>query len=198
MHLSTGFVGTPYINWVLSENGRPDIAYALLKQTTWPSWLYSVTQGATTIWERWDGWTHDKGFQNPGMNSFNHYAFGSVGRWLFNTVAGIDNDAPGYKQIRIEPKPGGGFTYAKARYKSIYGEIASNWKIENDTFELDVTIPANTTALVYVPAKDVGSVTEGGLPAGKAKAVQFVRIDNGKVVFAIGSGRYRFISKLPR
>ncbi len=98
-HLSTGFVGTPYISRVLSDNGRPDVAYKLLRQTTWPSWLYSVTQGATTIWERWDGWTHDKGFQDPSMNSFNHYAYGAIGAWMYTTVAGIDIDAtkPGYK-----------------------------------------------------------------------------------------------------
>ncbi len=197
-HLSTGFVGLSYLLPALAETENLDVAYRLLNQDTFPSWIYSIKNGATTIWERWDGWTEDKGFQDPGMNSFNHYAFGSVGRWLFGTVAGIDNDTPGYKQIRIEPKPGGGFTYATANYLSIYGEIASNWKIENDTFVLDVTIPANTTATVYILAKDAGSVTEGGLPATKAKAVQFVRMDNGKAVFAIGSGQYRFISKMPR
>ena len=197
-HLSTGFVGLSYLLPALTETGNLDVAYRLLNQDTFPSWIYSIKNGATTIWERWDGWTEDKGFQDPGMNSFNHYAFGSVGRWLFGTVAGIDNDTHGYKQIRIEPKPGGGFTYAKANYKSIYGKIASNWKIEGDIFELNVTIPANTTATVYVPAKDVGSVTEGGLPTDKAESVQFVRMDNGKAVFAIGSGQYRFISKMLR
>ncbi len=107
-HLSTGFVGTPYLNWVLSEVDHLDTAYALLKQTTWPSWLYSVTQGATTIWERWDGWTHDKGFQDPGMNSFNHYAYGAVGAWMYAVIGGIDLDPeqPGYKHIIMRPNPG--------------------------------------------------------------------------------------------
>ena len=95
MHLSTGFVGAPYLPHVLSQNGRLDVAYALLDQRTWPSWLYPVTQGATTIWERWDGWTEENGFQSPGMNSFNHYAYGAIGAWLYNTVAGIEIDPAG-------------------------------------------------------------------------------------------------------
>ena len=196
-HLSTGFVGLSYLLPALTETGNLDIAYRLLTADTFPSWGYSIKNGATTIWERWDGWTQDKGFQDPGMNSFNHYAFGSVGRWLFGTVAGIDTDGPGYKQIRIEPKPGGGFNYAKASYKSIYGEIVSDWRIKGDSFEMDVTIPANTTATVCVPAKDAESVTEGGVPAAKAEGVQFIRMDNGKAVFAVGSGSYRFVSTLP-
>ena len=194
-HLSTGFVGLSYLLPALTETGNLDAAYRLLNQDTFPSWGYSIKNGATTIWERWDGWTQDKGFQDPGMNSFNHYAFGSVGRWLFGTVAGIDNDGPGYKQIRIEPKPGGGLNYARARYKSIYGEIVSDWKIEDGTFTLNVVIPANTRATVCVLAKDADSVTEGGLPAGKAKAVRFVGMDDGRAVYLIGSGSYRFVSK---
>jgi alpha-L-rhamnosidase len=194
-HLSTGFVGLSYLLPALTQTGNLDAAYRLLNQDTFPSWIYSIKNGATTIWERWDGWTQDKGFQDPGMNSFNHYAFGSVGRWLFGTVAGIDNDGPGYKQIRIEPKPGGGLNYARARYKSIYGEIVSDWKIEDGTFTLNVVIPANTRATVCVPAKDADSVTEGDLPAGKAKAVRFVGMDDGRAVYLVGSGSYRFVSK---
>ena len=151
--------------------------------------------GATTIWERWDGWTEEKGFQTPGMNSFNHYSFGSVGRWLFGTVAGIDTDGPGYKRIRIEPRPGGGITSAKASYKSIYGKIASDWSSDGRTFTLNITIPANTTATVYMPAGDAESVTEGGRPAMEAEAVQFLRMEDSKAVFAVGSGQYRFVSK---
>jgi alpha-L-rhamnosidase len=195
-HLSTGFVGLSYLLPTLTETGNLDVAYRLLNQDTFPSWGYSIKNGATTIWERWDGWTEEKGFQDPGMNSFNHYAFGSVGRWLFGTVAGIDTDGPGYKRIRIEPKPGGGITYAKASYRSIYGKIVSDWKLKDGEFTLDVTIPTNTMATVYVPAKDAESVTEGGLPATKAKGVRFLQMDNGKAVFAVGSGDYRFVSKL--
>ncbi|HJS20278.1 MAG TPA: family 78 glycoside hydrolase catalytic domain, partial [Anaerolineales bacterium] len=150
-HLSTGFVGTPYINWVLSEVGYLDTAYALLKQTTWPSWLYSVTQGATTIWERWDGWTHDKGFQDPSMNSFNHYAYGAIGDWMYAVIGGIDSDPeePGYKHIIMHPQPGGGLTSARAELQSMYGTIRSAWTLTDGNFNWQIDIPANTNATIY-------------------------------------------------
>lgn len=152
-HLSTGFVGTSYLPFVLSRYGRTDLAYALLFQKTWPSWLYAVTQGATTIWERWDGWTQDKGFQDPGMNSFNHYAYGAIGDWLYRAVAGIDTDPrePGYKHILLHPHPGPGLTYVRAALESPYGLIVSAWRIENGRFEWDVTIPPNARATLTLP-----------------------------------------------
>ena len=200
-HLSTGFVGLSYLLPTLTDTGNLDAAYRLLNQDTFPSWGYSIKNGATTIWERWDGWTDEKGFQDPGMNSFNHYSFGSVGRWMFNTVAGIDTEGPGFKRIRIEPRPvlapgAGGFTYAKATYDSIYGKIISDWKIKDDKFTLNVTIPANTTATVYVPAANVESVKESGRTATQAEEVRFIQAENGKAVFAVGSGTYKFTSKL--
>jgi len=196
-HLSTGFVGLSYLVPTLTQTGHLDIAYRLLNNDTFPSWGYSIKNGATTIWERWDGWTEDKGFQTPGMNSFNHYAFGSIGRWLFGTVAGIDTDGPGYKRIIIRPMPGGGLDYARASYKSIHGKIVSDWRIKGSTFTLNVTIPANTTATVFVPAGDIESITEGGRPAAKAEAVSLLRREKDRAVFAVGSGQYRFVSKLP-
>jgi len=196
-HLSTGFVGLSYLVPTLADTGHLDIAYRLLNNDTFPSWGYSIKNGATTIWERWDGWTEEKGFQTPGMNSFNHYAFGSIGRWLFGSVAGIETDGPGYKRIIIQPRPGGGLNYAKASYKSINGKIVSDWKIKGGKFTLNVTIPANTTATVYVPAGDIKSVTEGGKPAVKAEAVSLLRMEDDSAVFAVGSGNYRFVSKLP-
>ena len=153
-HLSTGFVGSPYINLVLTRFGYPDLAYDLLNQDTFPSWLYPVTQGATTIWERWDSWHHERGFQDVAMNSFNHYAYGAIGAWLYQTVAGIeiDPDKPGYKHILIAPQPGGGLTHAMGKIDSVYGEIVSRWQIDDaGVFTLDVTIPANTTATVTLP-----------------------------------------------
>ena len=196
-HLSTGFVGTPYLNQVLSDMGHLDTAYALLKQTTWPSWLYSVTQGATTIWERWDGWTHDKGFQDQTMNSFNHYAYGAVGAWIYAVIGGIDLDPeqPGYKHIIMRPKPGGGLTHAKAELHSMYGFIRSEWTLQNDTFDWQITVPANTTATVYVPAKDRSHVTENGQPVKNTKEVTFLRMENGFAVFAVISGSYVFSSQ---
>ena len=128
------------------------------------------------------------------MNSFNHYAFGSVGRWMFGVVAGIDTEGPGYKRIIIRPEPGGGFSYAKASYESIHGKIISDWQIEGRKFTLNVTIPANTTATVYVPARDPESVTESGKPAAGSEGVGFLRMEADKAVYDIGSGDYVFVS----
>jgi len=196
-HLSTGFVGLSYLLPTLTQTGNLDVAYRLLNNDSFPSWGYSIKNGATTIWERWDGWTEDKGFQTPGMNSFNHYAFGSVGQWLFGTVTGIDTEGSGYKQIIIRPRPGGGLSFAKAGYKSINGLIVSDWKIEDGTFILNITIPANTTATVYVPTKDVESVAEGRRPINESEQIKFLRMEDGCAVFAIGSGNYHFVSTMP-
>lgn len=163
-HLSTGFVGSPYSNHVLARFGHLDVAYDLLNQDTFPSWLYPVTQGATTIWERWDSFHHERGFQNVGMNSFNHYAYGAIGAWLYQTVAGIEIDPkqPGYKHILIAPKPGGGLTHAKATLDSVYGTIASSWEIDGDgVYTLNVTIPPNTTATVTLPDGQTHQVGSG-------------------------------------
>jgi alpha-L-rhamnosidase len=164
MHLGTGFVGTPLLPFVLTKVGRLDVAYDLLFQKIWPSWLYAVTHGATTIWERWDGWTHDKGFQDPGMNSFNHYAYGAIGAWLYSVVAGIDADpaGPGYKHILLHPQPGGGLTHAKATLNCMYGLIVSDWQIENGKFEWDIVVPPNTTAMVTLPGKATGREIKAG------------------------------------
>src|ERR671916_2196062 len=155
-HLSTGFVGVGYLCPVLAEAGHPDVAYRLLNNETYPSWGYTIKIGATTVWERWDGWTEEHGFQSPNMNSFNHYSLGSVGEWLYRYVAGIDLDpqTSGYGRIVIRPRPGGGLTYARGEYDSVRGRIVSAWSIEGDRFELHVTIPPNTTATVHVPAAD--------------------------------------------
>lgn len=155
-HLSTGFVGAPYLPHVLSGNQQVDTAYALLHQTSWPSWLYSVTLGATTIWERWDGWTQDRGYQDPAMNSFNHYAYGSIGAWMYNTIAGIEIDPaqPGYKHIVLRPQPGGGLTHARGTLKTLYGEIVSEWKLENGQFHWIVVVPPNTSATLHIPGRE--------------------------------------------
>ncbi|MCK4792518.1 MAG: family 78 glycoside hydrolase catalytic domain, partial [Desulfobacteraceae bacterium] len=197
-HLSTGFLGVKYLLPALTEEGYVDVAFRLLTNKTYPSWGYSIENGATTIWERWNSYKKGKGFQDSYMNSFNHYAFGSVCEWMFVFMAGIDTDGAGFKRITIRPQPGGsGITYTKASYDSIYGRIATYWRVRDGKFLLDLTIPANTTATVYIPARDADSITEGGKPASKAEAVQFLRIEDGKAVFAVGSGRYRFISSLP-
>ena len=162
-HLSTGFVGSPYLPHVLSSNGKLDVAYKLLAQTTWPSWLYPVTQGATTIWERWDGWTPEHGFQDKGMNSFNHYAYGAIGAWLYNTVAGIEIDPaePGYKHTILRPQPGGDLTCAAARLETPYGELLSDWKLEHGRFTWEVVVPPNTTATAILPNGDTHELAAG-------------------------------------
>lgn len=159
--LSTGFLGTAYLPYALSDNGRIDVACRLLFQKEWPSWLYAVTQGATTIWERWDGWTADKGFQDAGMNSFNHYAYGAIGEWLYARVAGIEIGQPGYKHILIAPQPGGGLKHARAKLRTLHGEVESRWRIVGKRFKLDVTVPANTTATVTLPGQPSQNIGAG-------------------------------------
>src|SRR5688500_16534048 len=163
-HLTTGFLGTPYLCHVLSRFGYTDVAFKLLMQETYPSWLYPVKQGATTIWERWDGQKPDGSFQTPGMNSFNHYAYGAIGDWMYRVVAGLDtyDSMPRYKSIRVQPHIGGGLTDVAADYETKYGKLASHWKITDGKFTMKVVVPANTTARIYIPAPAAESVSEGG------------------------------------
>ena len=196
-HLSTGFVGVSYLLPVLTGAGKLDTAYHLLMQDTFPSWLFSVKQGATTIWERWDGWTPERGFQDPGMNSFNHYSLGSCGQWLYDSVAGIGLDAekPGFRHVVIHPRVGGGLTSACGSLRSIRGLITSSWAVKNGLFSLEVTLPANTTATVYVPAANAAAVQESGKPAAESVGVKLLRAEGGEVVFEVQSGSYTFTVK---
>ncbi|WP_207511109.1 alpha-L-rhamnosidase [Longitalea luteola] len=191
-HLSTGFLGTPYLCHVLSRFGYTDVAYTLLLQETYPSWLYPVKMGATTIWERWDGIRPDSTFQTATMNSFNHYAYGAIGDWMYRVMVGLDTDeeAVGYKKIRVKPHIGGGFTYAAASYNTRYGKLASAWKIENEKLLFDVTIPANTTATIYIPVKGSDEVLENNGPL--SKDIQVVGKEKDYFVVKAGSGTYRF------
>jgi hypothetical protein len=193
-HLSTGFVGVSYLLPVLTEGGKNNTAYSLLMQDTFPSWLFSVKLGATTIWERWDGWTPQNGFQSTIMNSFNHYSLGSCGEWLYGTVAGIDLHpaAPAYKKILIRPRPAAQLTHASGKIESMHGEIASSWSTHAGGFMLNVTVPTNTTAEVHVPAANDAEVMESGQLAGNAQGITFLRMENGAAVFDVESGRYRF------
>jgi alpha-L-rhamnosidase len=161
--LSTGFVGTPLLAPVLTACGRVDVAYRLLMQREYPSWLYTVLQGATTMWERWNSYSHEKGFGDAAMNSFNHYAYGAIGEWLYATVAGIDLDParPGYKHILIRPRPGGGLIWARGELLSRYGRIISAWRIERGRLHLEVTVPPNTTATVTLPGRKPVAVAAG-------------------------------------
>jgi alpha-L-rhamnosidase len=152
-HIGTGFVGTPYILHVLEANGYLDVAYRLLEQESFPSWLFPVKNGATTIWERWDGWTPDKGFQDKGMNSFNHYAYGAVGDWMVSGVAGLDLDPaePGYKHVRFKPRPGGSLTYARAKLNTSRGTVAIAWKLDANRLDLELEVPPGSRATLDLP-----------------------------------------------
>lgn len=160
-HLTTGFLGTPYLCHVLSRFGYTDLAYTLLLQDTFPSWLYPVKMGATTIWERWDGIKPDGTFQTTYMNSFNHYAYGAIGDWMYQNIAGIQLGSPGFKEIVIKPALGGGLTWCKASYNCPNGKISVDWKITNGKFILDVIIPKGSTGNVILPDGTTKSVKSG-------------------------------------
>jgi alpha-L-rhamnosidase len=170
-HLSTGFLGTPHLCHVLSKYGKTDVAFKLLLQDTYPSWLYPVTRGATTIWERWDGIKPDSSFQTPRMNSFNHYAYGAIGDWMYSVVSGIQDveSHPGYKQLVIKPHPSQELGYARAEHQSLYGKIVSGWKYADDMVTYDIEIPPNTMATVMLPGEniDLDNRTEYTLGSGK-------------------------------
>jgi alpha-L-rhamnosidase len=197
--LSTGFIGTPYLLHVLAREGRLDVAYQLLEQQQWPSWLYAVTQGATTIWERWDGWTKEKGFQDKGMNSFNHYAYGAVGDWLYEVVAGIELDPaqPGYQHFLLQPQPGGTLTSARGMHQSPHGEIVSSWRKVAAGLEWDVTVPPNTTATARFPMPAKAEIREGNTLLAAAAGISAVRTDRGATVCELASGRYHFVATPP-
>jgi alpha-L-rhamnosidase len=160
-HLVTGFLGTPYFCHALSQNNRLDEAYKLLQREDYPSWLYQIKKGATTIWEHMDGIKPDGSMWSVDMNSFNHYAYGAIGDWLYKVVAGINPLEPGYKRILIEPKPGGTLTWAEAKLKTPYGRLASKWELEKNQFFLNVKIPANTTAEIRMPNGETHTVGSG-------------------------------------
>jgi alpha-L-rhamnosidase len=193
-HLTTGFVGTPYLCHVLSRYGYLDDAYFLLNHEEYPSWLYPVKQGATTIWERWDGQKPDGTFQDVGMNSFNHYAYGAIGEWMYRVMAGleIDEAVPGYKHILVQPQPGGGFTSVKASHDTMYGPARSAWTLKDGRFELAVEVPPNTRATVRLPKAQLASVTEGGQAVAKGNGITGSRQDGDSAVVDVGSGEYRF------
>ena len=199
-HLTTGFVGTPYLCHVLSRYGYLDEAYLLLNREEYPSWLYPVKQGATTIWERWDGLKPDGTFQDKGMNSFNHYAYGAIGEWMYRVMAGIELDpaAPGYKRTFIQPRPGGGFTGVSASHVTPYGRVSSAWKVDGSAFELAVEIPSNTSATIRLPGARLADVKEGGLALSAAPGLASPRQDGPDVVVEAGSGLYRFAYTLAK
>ena len=191
-HLGTGLVGGHYLMRVLTDNGRPDLAFTIATQTTYPSWGYMIAKGATTMWELWNGDT-----AGSGMNSRNIVMLiGDLNIWLHEYLAGIrpDPEAPGFKKIIIKPEPVGDLTWVKASYDSVHGRISSEWHKSAGQFDLQITIPANTTATVYLPAKNIKSIAENGRDPTKIAGVKSARMEAGRAVLEIGSGGYHFVS----
>jgi alpha-L-rhamnosidase len=183
-HLSTGFIGTSFLMPVLSEAGKSGVAYTLLLNETYPSWGYMISKGATTMWERWNGDTGD-----PSMNSFNHYAFGAVGQWLYGALGGIRSDpaAPGFKRILIDPHPDPRLSHVYSEYDSPYGPISTNWSLEpGKPFTLKVTIPANTSAVIHVPANESSRVTA------PSNGLTYSGRDKDSAIYQAGAGTYSF------
>ena len=180
---------------MLSRYGYLDVAYLLLNREDYPSWLYPVTQGATTIWERWDGQKPDGTFQDAGMNSFNHYAYGAIGEWMYRVMAGIDIDeaAPGYKHILIQPRPGGGFTERQGQPREPYGKVASAWTRKDGTFELRGRGPRQHAGHGAPPqgrSSPASRKAASRWPA--AIGISGPKQDGDAVVVEVGSGAYRF------
>jgi len=198
--LMTGFIATAAINEALSRYGDPVHAYRLLQQTSYPSWLYSVKNGATTIWERLNSYTLEDGFGgNNSMNSFNHYSFGAVGAWMYNYSLGIQRhpEIPGFKKFRLQPQPDpdGKMSWAKGHYDSMYGRIHSEWKRGEDGWEYKATVPPNTSAVLVLPVKDLERITEGGTTLTEVPGIALMPKENGNIRMELSSGSYSFTIK---
>ncbi len=195
-HLGTGFLGTPILPKVLDNMGEIDLMYEILFKETYPSWFYSINQGATTMWERWNSFSKESGFNTQSMNSLNHYAYGAVGQWMYERIAGLSSLAPGYKKIKIAPIPNTKFlTSASANVNTPYGKASSSWKIENGNFYLDVVIPPNTSAEIYIP-----KATKKGLLVNEQKFKEntnfkIIGSNKNSIHILAEPGNYKFQSK---
>lgn len=191
-HLTTGFLGTPWLLPALTSIGRSDIAYTMILKKDYPSWGYEIENGATTMWERWNSIGPDGSFGDEGMNSFNHYAYGAVGDWMYQNIGGISAVKAGYKKSRIAPTVGGGLTSGRGTYESVYGTISSDWKKHGKDLTLDIEVPVNTTSTVSIPADNLMSVSEGSTPLADAVGISDVAYADGVATFTVGSGSYSF------
>jgi alpha-L-rhamnosidase len=196
-HLSTGFLGTPFLLNVLQDGGRGDLAYKILTQDTYPSWGYMLSRGGTTIWERWDGIRPDGSLEDAGMNSFNHYGLGSIGDWLYDDVGGLAPAQPGYQKLLVKPSTGAELNSASSSVQTAYGRATSKWSRDAaGRISVDVSVPVNTTAEVHVPVKDGEQVLESGKPAATQPGVTYQGTTNGDAVFTVGSGDYQFLASV--
>ena len=192
-HLRTGFLGTPWLLPALSRIGRDDLAMRLLLNEDYPSWGFEVRMGATTMWERWNSIRADGEFGPVDMNSFNHYAYGAVGDWMFQHLGGLQPVEPGYKQVRIAPLVGhGGLSQARGSLRTPYGLLACDWQLAGGELTLAIAVPANTSAEVVIPAKNADAVHESGRPVAAAPGVKASTFKDGRLTVQLGSGSYVF------
>jgi len=189
-HLTTGNLCTKYLLETLTEHGYPEVAYKIATQVTYPSWGFMLANGATTLWERWENKT------GGSMNSHNHPMMGSVGSWFYKYVLGIlpDIDHPGFQKFTIHPYIFNDLDFAEGEFNSVKGIIKSSWKKENGSISLQVTIPGNSTATVYVPTKNIKSITESNKKIDQVKEIKFLLAKDNFAVFQVGSGTYYFKS----
>ncbi len=196
-HLGTGFLGTPILPKVLDDMGEVDLMYKILFKETYPSWFYSINQGATTMWERWNSYSKAEGYNPQSMNSLNHYAYGAIGQWMYERIAGLASLAPGYKKIRIAPLPNTEFlTSASASVKTPYGKASSSWKIENSTFNLEVVIPPNTTAEIQIPYGIQDNLIVNGSAFKETSNLKLISSDSDSIKILAEPGTYNFQTKL--
>lgn len=195
-HLRTGFLGTPLLPRVLDAMGETDLMYGILMKETYPSWFYSINQGATTMWERWNSYSRLEGYNPESMNSLNHYAYGAVGEWMYERIAGIQPLEPGYKKIRIAPLPGGGLTSAGATYDSPYGVVRSSWHINGDTFYLEAEVPPNTTGVISIPTREKESVLVNGQGMEQLNIVSSTDKTENTLTFQVSAGTYSIQANL--
>jgi alpha-L-rhamnosidase len=196
-HLGTGFLGTPLLPKVLDDMGEVDLMYKILFKETYPSWFYSINQGATTMWERWNSFSKLDGYNKESMNSLNHYAYGAIGQWMYERIAGIAPLEPGYKKIRIAPIPNTEFlTSASAGVNTPYGKASSSWVIENDNFVLDIVIPPNTTGEVIIPYGTIENLSVNGSLFKENINLKLVNTDGRLIKITANPGTYKFLTKL--
>ncbi|EDY58131.1 MULTISPECIES: alpha-L-rhamnosidase [Streptomyces] len=198
--LSVGFLGVNVLAPVLTEEGQVELAYKVLHQDAMPSWLYSVRNGATTIWERWNSYSKEDGFGPVEMNSFNHYAYGAIMEWMYESMAGIAKDPahPGFRHFFLRPHldPTGRITRVTGSHRSPYGEIVSAWTVRESEFTQRVAVPANSTATLRIPTADPDSVREGGTPLSRVPQVTYLSFEDGVASYELPSGRYELTSSL--
>ncbi|WP_245925627.1 family 78 glycoside hydrolase catalytic domain [Algibacter marinivivus] len=193
-HLRTGFLGTPLLSEVLDETGEIDLMYKLLFNETYPSWFYSINQGATTIWERWNSYSKEEGFNPMNMNSLNHYAYGAIGQWMYERIAGIAPLEAGYKVIKIAPQPNEPLTSASASLNTPYGKVSSSWEIKDGEFDLEVVIPPNTTAKVTIPVNRLGELMLNGKLFEDTNQVKLLSTTEAGFELSAKPGIYKFTS----